>query len=381
VRLAKDKRGIWYVWFDRSTCRSLRTRDYDEARTLYGETRRKWLRGKLHLLEHGPHISLKDFTKEYLKTRKGIASSTVRSDSLALRKLELFAGNLSDLRKITPHLLASWVADMRKTVKSPASRNTYQRTLRAALGVAKEWMYLEEVPSFRFETEEEKIPRLVDVGKVEDIQDPYLKRMAIFYAWTGCRRSEGHNAKWGDIVGDMIRIRGKRGKERMVPLLPIVKEALGPAGKPTERIFPKWAHPDTVSHKIKEAIGSRAHDLRHTTASMLVMGGADLNAVMTILGHADLKTTERYLHTTEAHLMEAMNRLQAARQPRGVVVQLSEKKEDVCGSSPPVGSSTYSVSDHLYHHSIVRERPSKAKMPRMVRGVGKAPSCSSTSGH
>jgi integrase/recombinase XerC len=330
--MRKDKRGIWYAWFSREKCRSLRTRDYDEAREFFVKLRRKYLLGKLHLLETGPRISLKDFTKEYLRTRKGVADSTSRSDSLALRKLEAFAGNLADMRKVTSHLLASWVADMRDTVKSPASRNTYLRTLRAALGVAKEWEYIEEVPTFKFETEGKRKPRLVDVGKINGIEDADIRRMAIAYAWTGCRRSELHRATWGDITGNLLRVRGKRDKERFVPLLPVVLDALGTPGKPEERIFPKWKHPDTVSHKIGKAIGQRLHDLRHTTASMLVMAGADLNAVMTILGHNDLKTTEGYLHNTEEHLMETMKRIQSARQTRGVVRKLRKVKDETTSS-------------------------------------------------
>ena len=325
--MARDKWGTWYVWFTRTKCRSLRTKDYDEARGLFQEVRTEWLKGNLRIIERGKRISLKDFTVAYMKTRRGISASTCRADSLALRKMEDFAGNLPDLRKIDSRLLSMWIASMRGGIKA-ASVNTYLRHLRAALGVAKEWGYIEGIPALRFETEAEKIPRLMDVdAELAKITDQRLLRMATVYAWTGARRSELLLAKWKDVQGNLLRLKGKRGKERLVPLLPVAKEALGSPGQPEDRIFPYWEHPDTVSHLFHKATGKRLHDLRHTTASMLVMAGADLDAVRRIMGHADLKTTERYLHTTESHLMEAMNRLQHARSKQGVVVQLLEIKE------------------------------------------------------
>jgi integrase/recombinase XerC len=346
VRMARDKRGIWYVWFDRTRCRSLRTRDKDEAKVLYNETRRKWLRGKLQLLEHGQRMTLATFRVEYLKIREGKPDATYRADDLALRKLEEYAatvpGGIPDLRRIDPKFLSGWVACLRTAPRKTAggeplpplrgtSINAYLRHVRSALGVAREWELIEKVPKFTLETEEISVPRLVDVGAaIAAIEDPYIRRYVIALAGTGCRRSELHRATWGDICGNLLRVKGKRGKERLVPLLPIVREALGaPADpeNPEERIFPKWQHADTVSHKIKEAVGAPPHHLRHSAASMLVMGGADLDAVRRIMGHTDLKTTQRYLHTTEAHLMEAMKRLQEARRWQGVVVAIEERRD------------------------------------------------------
>ena len=332
VRMARDKRGIWYVWFDRTRCRSLRTRDKEEAKRTYNEVRRQWLRGKLQLLEHGPRMTLAAFRIEYLKTREGKSPSTYRADDLALRKLEEYAGTVQggipDLRRIDARFLAGWIAHMRRTVPKGASINSYLRHAKAALGVARKWNLLEGVPEFSWEKEEDAVPRLVEIGTaLEAITDPYIRRYVIVLAGTGCRRSELHRATWGDIHGNLLRVKGKGGKERLVPLLPLVQEALGPPGKPEERIFSRWSHPDTVSHKIKEAVGAPPHHLRHTTASMLVMGGADLDAVRRIMGHTDLKTTQRYLHTTEKHLMEAMDRIKSARRLQGVVVQIQERRD------------------------------------------------------
>ena len=53
----------------------------------------------------------------------------------------------------------------------------------------------------------------------------------------------------------------------------------------------------------------RFHDLRHTFASQLLMGGGDLVALKEILGHADIKMTLRYSHLASAHMKNAVNLL------------------------------------------------------------------------
>jgi integrase/recombinase XerD len=116
-------------------------------------------------------------------------------------------------------------------------------------------------------------------------------------------------------------VRGKGGKERMVPISPPALEAvrahLADVPPQSRYLFPSGGgHLSRVRlFQIVKALGAAAgldparlspHVLRHAFATHLLEGGADLRAVQTLLGHADIGTTERYTHVTTARLVETV---------------------------------------------------------------------------
>jgi integrase/recombinase XerD len=131
----------------------------------------------------------------------------------------------------------------------------------------------------------------------------------------------------------VIIVRGKGNKERLVPLnnaakramtefLALVAQARGPGGGGSKWLFPSFGEAGhlTRQHFARElkalapAAGLRAaqlspHVLRHAFASHLLHNGADLRVVQTLLGHADISTTQIYTHVLEERLKSLLRDL------------------------------------------------------------------------
>ena len=155
--------------------------------------------------------------------------------------------------------------------------------------------------------------------------------LELVYA-TGMRVTELVSLPVSSVRGDprMVLVRGKGGKERMVPLSGPAREALVAwlaqrdaaedkarmAGKPASRhLFPGPGAEGHLTrqhfHLMLKDIAVTAgvsparvtpHALRHAFATHLLAGGADLRVIQTLLGHADLSTTEIYTHVLDDHL-------------------------------------------------------------------------------
>jgi integrase/recombinase XerD len=122
----------------------------------------------------------------------------------------------------------------------------------------------------------------------------------------------------------MIVVRGKGGKERLVPLNQAAKRAMeeylklrakGEAKTQSKWLFPSFGEAGHITrqHFARElkTLGARCgisadrlspHVLRHAFASHLLHNGADLRVVQTLLGHADISTTQIYTHVLEERL-------------------------------------------------------------------------------
>ncbi|MBU2535969.1 MAG: site-specific tyrosine recombinase XerD [Chloroflexota bacterium] len=154
--------------------------------------------------------------------------------------------------------------------------------------------------------------------------------LELLYA-SGMRISELVNLNLGDVNTDegYVRCFGKGNKERIVP---IYEQAARLVKEYTEETRPKLAHKkDAVAlflnprgdrltrqgfwQKLKEYAKSAGldarispHTLRHSFATHMLSGGADLRAVQELLGHANISTTQVYTHLTSEHVRRTYER-------------------------------------------------------------------------
>ncbi|WP_423066426.1 site-specific tyrosine recombinase XerD [Devosia sp. CN2-171] len=143
--------------------------------------------------------------------------------------------------------------------------------------------------------------------------------LELLYA-TGMRVSELVELKRAAVMRDagFLTVRGKGGKERIVPLTDRARDAVKAyLGKlePGAWLFPAGGESGHLSRQVfareLKGIAARAgisparvspHVLRHAFASHLLAGGADLRVVQTLLGHSDISTTQIYTHVLDEKL-------------------------------------------------------------------------------
>ncbi|GAA6199004.1 site-specific tyrosine recombinase XerD [Aquicoccus sp. SU-CL01552] len=169
--------------------------------------------------------------------------------------------------------------------------------------------------------------------------------MELLYA-TGMRVSELVSLPAAAARGDpnMLLVRGKGDKERMVPLSPPARAALATwlaerdatdekavakGAAPSPFLFPSRGKSGHLTrHRFYLLIKELAvtggvdparvtpHTLRHAFATHLLANGADLRAIQTLLGHADISTTEIYTHVLDERLSELVLEHHPLAQPR-----------------------------------------------------------------
>ncbi len=185
------------------------------------------------------------------------------------------------------------------------------------------------------------LPKALDINQTFDVLEESknfatnawqgLRDTAIFTLLYGCglRISEALNLNVGDIdSNDFVRIRGKGNKERIVPVLPQIKDAINAYlnecpyhlknGEPLflgargERLSPRIIQRQL--QKIRAGLGLSSnltpHALRHSFATHLLAEGTDLRSIQELLGHASLSTTQRYTDVNIETLKKEYSKLE-----------------------------------------------------------------------
>ena len=218
--------------------------------------------------------------------------------------------------------------DVLAFLASFANKRTLNRKL-SSINVFFHFCHLHEVNYSKIKIPMAKVPKnlpkylnneeilsgidLIDRSKLKGLRDYAL---ILFLYASGCRISEALCVQRIDITEGWLKIRFAKGeKERVVPLAPIAIEALEAyllaQNQPSQYLWLNYKG-DKLSrisaYKIvKQYLGVSPHVLRHSFASSLIIGGADLRVVQELLGHSSLETTQIYTHIQKQNLAETMN--------------------------------------------------------------------------
>lgn len=169
----------------------------------------------------------------------------------------------------------------------------------------------------------DKINRLLDMPVKDDFRSMRDRIIIEMLYGTGIRVSELVELKDKDIDASahVIRVTGKRRKERIVPFPASVKNSLEQYINKKQRMFAsdffivtekgKKAYSKLIYNTVRSKLmlattqaSKGPHVLRHTFATHLLNNGADLNAIKALLGHANLSATQVYTHNTFERLKQ-----------------------------------------------------------------------------
>ena len=174
----------------------------------------------------------------------------------------------------------------------------------------------------RYLSDEEREALLAACKKLDET----LYLIVVVALSTGARRGEIMNLRWPDVdmnTGRAILRQTKNNETRVMPIVSHAMELLREHRKvrrlDSDLVFPHPFDPSRPwnfeslwrkSKKAAEIEDFRFHDLRHSAASYLAMGGASLAEIAEVLGHKTLAMVKRYSHLSDSHVsgvVEKMN--------------------------------------------------------------------------
>jgi integrase/recombinase XerD len=298
-----------------------------------------------------PNLRLISSFLDYLKVEKGLAPLTVQAyesdlgqyaEFLIKRKRALRDARRQDVRDFLNSLLSNGVDGRSVARKLSVLRHFYKyllldRYIQADptlnIDTPRQWKVL---PKSLAQDELEQVlqgpPRAKDgrLSQALALRDRAI--LEVFYAGA-LRVSEVINVKLEDLKLEMgyILVRGKGDKERIVPLGRAAQEVVHSylrdsrptlaAGKSSAALFIARGAKGITRQRVWQMVNAASarsgrhaspHMLRHSCATHMVENGADLRTVQTILGHADISTTQVYTHLA----LDRLNRVYKQHHPR-----------------------------------------------------------------
>ena len=282
--------------------------------------------------------------RAHLELARRRSPHTVRAyGGAATRLIARFApSGWADLAALDTRALRTHLAARRADGLQNASAARELSALKAFLAFARTQVGQEDNPAARLRGPRiaRGLPRPVTPDEAENLADtvdafatePWIglrdRAVLLLMYGAGLRIAEALSLTGGDLpLGETLRVTGKGGKQRIVPLVPLVRAAVAEYaaacpwlsnGGPTERAGPlfrgakggplRQGMVQQATARARRVLGlpatSTPHALRHSFATHLLGAGADLRSLQELLGHASLGSTQIYTQVDAATLLE-----------------------------------------------------------------------------
>jgi integrase/recombinase XerD len=280
-----------------------------------------------------------DIFLNFLRVERHLSDNTLQSYGRDLRYFSEYLAKqkITSLKKVTERDVLEFIASCRKRGVKSRSIARSLVTIRSLFKFLIREKELDADPTGKIEFPKigSRLPKTMNLEQVDALlAQPKLETdlgardhamLQLMYA-TGMRVSELVNAKLNslNLDGGYIRVLGKGSKERIVPMGEVARRAIqdyiqhvrdkkGLSSSEylfiTRRDRPMtrqgfWERTKLYAKKAGIKINVMPHMLRHSFATHLLERGADLRSVQTMLGHADVSTTQIYTHVSGTHLKD-----------------------------------------------------------------------------
>jgi len=334
------RNGIWYIRYQyggkiarRSVGRSKRQAELSLARVKADIAEGKFLDPL-----KGNKITYGQLLDRYLKEHSAVHKKPKShiTDTHWVKHLRPRFGSLL-IKDVTADKVSTMVKELLDSGRKPATVNRVVTLLKHSFTKAKEWGLiryspLAEVKKLKEDNERRRYLTPEQYSDLLESEPHYLDDVVITAVNTGMRKEEVLSLRKDQINWDarsVLLTDTKNGKPRGVPLNSTMVKLLRDIlkghmrrGISSRYVFidpwtgDRWKNIDAgFRAKVRRAglEDFHFHDLRHTAASWMVMAHVDLLAVSKVLGHKDLRMTERYSHLSPGHLLEAVEALVSTR--------------------------------------------------------------------
>lgn len=276
--------------------------------------------------------SVSQFTSrflDYCDIEKGLSESTLGAYALDLRLFGefLYSRAILDLLEVSTDVIREFLNVRSRASSGRARLRRLIAVIKSFLKFANESGWIPADPSIHISKPKlrETLPVFCESEEcarmIASSLRPRESALVGLLLFTGMRVSEVSSVRRGDLSlkRRKVRIRGKGGKDRVIPfppaLLPILRRYIA-TSHPDAFLFPGRGSSHLSVRTIQRLIKSVAkalgipkritpHKLRHSYATHLVEQGVDIVAIKDLLGHSSIATTQIYTHTTSRRLEEA----------------------------------------------------------------------------